>query len=384
MAARIDDALGWLTGQRAAMESLLERLVAVNSFTQNKAGVQAVANLAVGQLRSLGFAVEVRPSHRFGPHVLFTGRPAGDPIFLVGHTDTVFPPGVFEGFRREGDRGFGPGAFDMKGGVVVMLFGLHAARRAGILERVPVKGILAADEEMGSPESQPITRAHAAGACCALGFESGRPADLVVTRRKGVASVRAEARGVPAHAGNEHDKGRNAIWSIARFIDRVQALTDYARGLTVNVGLVSGGTTKNTVPASAACEVDLRFETVADGRALEDAIRAIAGEAAVPGTTLEIQPTAWRDPLERTTASSALAKEYGDCARASGLGQGEAPLAGGGSDACTTGASGIPSIDGLGPRGKGFHTADEEVDLSTLVPKASAFLRFLAGRAERG
>jgi glutamate carboxypeptidase len=383
MAARIDDALGWLSSQRAAMESLLERLVAVNSFTQNKPGVEAVANLAAGQLRSLGFAVEVRPSPRFGPHVVFTGRVPGAPIYLLGHTDTVFPPGTFEGLRRAGDRAIGPGAFDMKGGIVVMLFGLVAARRAGLLERVPLRGILVADEEVGSPESQGITRAHASGAACALGFESGRPGDLLVTRRKGVGSVRVEARGVAAHAGNEHEKGRNAIWSVARFIDRAQALTDREKGLTVNVGLVSGGTTKNTVPAAAACEVDLRFEVVADGRALEEALQAIAREAAVEGTTLEVQRASWRDPLERTPESSALAKEYGDCQRESGLGQGEAPLVGGGSDACTTGAVGIPSIDGLGPRGKGFHTHAEEVDLSTLVPKTSAFLRFLAHRAER-
>lgn len=380
MAGRFDDALSWLTAQRGAMEALLERLVAVNSFTENRAGVQAVANLVAGQLRTLGIAVELRPSARFGPHLLFTGPANGAPVFLLGHTDTVFAPGTFEGFRRDGSRAVGPGVFDMKGGIVVMLFGLVAGKRAGLLERVPVKGILVADEEVGSPESQPLIRAHATGALCALGFESGRPGDLLVTRRKGVGSLHAEARGVAAHAGNEHEKGKNAIWSIARFIDRAQALTDYARGRTVSVGLVSGGTTKNTVPAEARCEVDLRFETVEDGRALAEAVEAISADAAMPGTTLEIARGAWRDPLERTQASSALAKEYGDCQRESGLGQGESPLVGGGSDACTTGAAGIPSIDGLGPRGKGFHTTGEEVDLSTLVPKAAAFLRFLARR----
>jgi len=380
MAGRFDDALSWLTAQRGAMEALLERLVAVNSFTENRAGVQAVANLVAGQLRTLGIAVELRPSARFGPHLLFTGPANGAPVFLLGHTDTVFAAGTFEGFRRDGSRAVGPGVFDMKGGIVVMLFGLVAAKRAGLLERVPVKGILVSDEEVGSPESQPLIRAHATGALCALGFESGRPGDLLVTRRKGVGSLHAEARGVAAHAGNEHEKGKNAIWSIARFIDRAQALTDYARGRTVSVGLVSGGTTKNTVPAEARCEVDLRFETVDDGRALAEAVEAISADAAVPGTTLEIARGAWRDPLERTQASSALAKEYGDCQRESGLGQGESPLVGGGSDACTTGAAGIPSIDGLGPRGKGFHTTGEEVDLSTLVPKAAAFLRFLARR----
>jgi glutamate carboxypeptidase len=386
MAARIDDALLWLAGQRRAMESLLERLVAVNSFTQNRAGVQAVANLAAGQLRSLGFTVDVRAPARYGPHVLFSTPASGAPVFLIGHTDTVFPPNTFEGLRRvpDGDRAVGPGAFDMKGGIVVMLFGLVAAKRAGLLERVPVKGILVADEEVGSPESQPLTRIHAAGASCALGFESGRAGDVIVTRRKGTGSVRADARGVAAHAGNDHDKGKNAIWSVARFIDAVQGLTDRERGLTVNVGLVSGGTTKNTVPALASCEVDLRFETVADGLALRDRITALAAEVAVPGTTLEVTPTGWREPLERTSASSALAKQYGDCQRESGLGQGEAPLVGGGSDACTTGAAGIPSIDGLGPRGKGFHTHNEEVDLSSLIPKASAFLRFLGRQAERG
>ncbi len=381
MAGRLDDALGWLSGQRGAMEALLERLVLTGSFTQHRQGVEAVANQCAGQLRALGLDVELRPSARYGPNVAFAGRAAGAPVFLLGHTDTVFAPGTFEGFRRQGDRAVGPGAFDMKGGLVVMLFGLAAARRAGLLERVPVRGILVSDEEVGSPESQPLIRAQARGAACALCFESGRPGDLVVTRRRGVGSLRAEAAGVAAHAGNEHDKGRNAIWSIARLVDRVQALTDYDRGVTVNVGLVSGGTTKNTVPAAASCEIDLRFETVADGEALVARVRALAAEAAVPGTTVTVSSGAWRDPLERTPASSALAKEYGDCQRESGLGMGEAPLAGGGSDACTTGAAGVPSIDGLGPRGKGFHTLAEEVDLGSLVPKASALLRFLGRRA---
>jgi glutamate carboxypeptidase len=381
MASRYEDAVSWLSGQRPAMEALLERLVSQNSFTQNRPGVEAVANLAASQLRTLALDVELRPSHRYGPQVLFGGRAAGAPVFLLGHTDTVFAPGTFEGFRKDGDRGYGPGAFDMKGGVVVMLFGLAAAKRAGLLEKVAVKGILVSDEEAGSPESQAITLGHAKGAAAALCFESGRSGDLIITRRKGVGSFRAEAHGVAAHAGNEHEKGRNAIWSIARLVDRVQALTDRERGLTVNVGTIQGGTTKNTVPANAACEIDVRFETAADGRAIAEVLRALASEVAVPGTTIEVVDGAWRDPLERTTASSQLAKAYGDCQRESGLGLGEAPLQGGGSDACTTGAAGIPSIDGLGPRGRGFHTKEEEVDLSSLVPKALALLRYLGRRA---
>lgn len=381
MGSRMSDAIGWLSGQRPAMEAFLERLVVQNSFTGNRHGVEAVANLAAGQLRALSFDVELRASQRFGPHVLFSGKAAGAPVFLVGHTDTVYPPGTFETFRREGDRAVGPGGFDMKGGIVVMLFGLAAAKRAQLLERVPLRGILVGDEEMGSPESQVLTRTHAAGADCALGFESGRPGDLLITRRKGVGSVKAEARGVAAHAGNEPEKGRSAIWSLARFIDRAQALASPEHGVIVNVGVVSGGTTKNTIPAQAQCEVDLRFERTEDGHALVQALEAIAAEVAIPGTSIEIVQGSWRDPLERTPASSALAKIYGECQRESGLGMGEAPQAGGGSDACTVGAMGIPTVDGLGPRGKAFHTSSEEVDLSSLVPKAMALLRFLGKRA---
>ncbi len=378
MSSRMSDAMGWLSGQRAAMESFLERLVLQNSFTGNRRGVEAVANLAAGQLRALALDVELRASQRFGPHVLFSGKAAGAPVFLIGHTDTVHPPGTFETFRREGDRAFGPGAYDMKGGIVVMLFGLAAAKRAQLLERVPLRGILVGDEEVGSPESQALTRTHAAGAGCGLCFESGRPGDLLITRRKGVGSVKAEARGVSAHAGNEPERGRSAIWSLARFIDRAQALTNAEAGVSVNVGIVSGGTTKNTIPERAQAEVDLRFDRTEDGQALVRSLETIAAEAAIPGTSIEIDRSSWREPLEGTPASSALAKSYGECQRESGLGMGEAPLAGGASDACTLGAMGIPTIDGLGARGKGFHTASEEVDLSSLVPKAMALLRFLA------
>ncbi len=378
----MDDALAWLADERRAMEDLLADLVARSSFTGDPAGVAAVVARVEAALAPAGVVTERIASARFGPHLAFRGPAAGPAVFLVGHTDTVFPPeSPFRGFRRDGDRGLGPGVFDMKGGIVVLAYGLAAAARAGLLARVPVAGMLVSDEEVGSPESQPLLRERARAAACALVFESGRAGDLVVTRRRGTGSVRAEAYGVAAHAGNEPERGRSAIWSLARFVDRVQPLSDPARGLAVNVGTFHGGTTKNTVPEHAACDVDLRFETIADGRALSAAVEAAARDAALQGTRIEVAPSSWRDPLERTAASAALAAEYAAAQRACGLGAGEAPLAGGGSDACTTGAAGVPSIDALGPRGKGFHTPAEEVDLASLVPKAQALLRFLAGRA---
>lgn len=379
--AALEDALTWLAAQRGPMVELLRALVVSSSHTADPAGVAAVQGALEPHLARAGVACARLASRRFGPHLAFRGPAAGPPVFLVGHADTVFPREAFSGFRLEGDRALGPGVFDMKGGLVVLAFALAAAGRAGLLARVPVAGLVVSDEEVGSPESQPLLRERARGAACALVLESGRPGDLVVTRRKGVASLRAECRGVAAHAGNEPEKGRSAIWTLARFVDRAQALSDPARGRSVNVGTFHGGTGKNVVPDRAGCEVDLRYVTAEDGRALEAALHDAAAEATLPGTTLELVRAGARAPLERTAASAALAAEYAACAAACGLGAGEAPLAGGGSDACTTAEAGVPSIDGLGPRGAGYHTVAEEVDLGSLVPKAQALVRFLAGRA---
>ena len=378
---RVAIGLSWLAGQRLAMQRLLERLVRQSSFTSDPHGVNAVVSILDAELVRIGLKVTRIPSPRFGDHLYFASTAKADPAFLVGHTDTVFPRRAFDGFEVQGDFARGPGTFDMKGGLVVAVFALEALARAALLRHIAVRGMFVSDEEVGSPDSQPHLRARAAGSSCALVFESGRAGDAIVTRRKGVASVQAEARGVGAHAGNEHAKGRNAIWALARFVDRVQSLTDYARGLTVNVGVFQGGTTKNTVPDQARAEVDLRYTSEEDGEAAYRAIEAAAGDAAVEGTQVHVARTAWRPPMARSDASAALAEEYGRSQADAGLGSGEAPLSGGGSDACTTSAIGIPTIDGLGPRGSGFHTTEERVDLASLVPKAAALARFLGRRA---
>jgi glutamate carboxypeptidase len=381
MPSPLDTALTWLSARRPEMEELLRRLVERSSFTRDRDGVNAVTSLVEEALAALPLAVERIPSQRFGDHLAFAGRAPGAPSFLLAHVDTVFPPGTFEGYRSDGTLAHGPGVLDMKGGLVVGIFALRALHAAGLLERIPLAGVVVADEEVGSPESQPLTRERSRGAAAALGLESGRGGDLIVTRRKGISSLDVVAHGVASHAGGDHEKGRNAIWALSRFVDRVQALTDYGRGVTVSVGRIEGGTTRNTVPAWARCEVDVRFLAAADGDEVLARVEATAREAALPGTRLEVERVNARPALERTPASAALAAEYGECQRAEGLGAGEAPLSGGGSDASVTGAAGVPSIDGLGPRGTGFHTHDERIELASLVPKAAALARFLARRA---
>jgi glutamate carboxypeptidase len=266
----------------------------------------------------------------------------------------------------------------MKGGLVVVAHALRAlAEVVGLAAIAPVRLVIVADEEVGSPEGQGVIQHAIAGSGGALVFEAGRKGDAIITRRKGTGSMNAVAQGRAAHAGNSHREGKNAIWALARFIDRAQALSDYARGVTVNVGVVSGGTSKNTVPDHAEAQLDLRFETTRDGEELVKQLAKAASEHGVEGVVLTVTGGVARQPLERTEASGKLREAYAACAKVSGLGGEEAGLIGGGSDASTSFAMGIASIDGLGPRGIGFHTKDEQIEVATLVLKAQALARFL-------
>ena len=337
-----------------------------------------------------GMSVRTMGSDRFAPHLVASTR-AAEPsaagaIAIVGHLDTVFPPGSFEGFVRDGDRARGPGVLDMKGGLVTAIEALSALSAAGLLEEAKVRFVIVSDEEVGSPEGQPLLQRELAFASAALVLEAGRAGDRVITARKGTGKLEALARGKAAHAGNAHEQGANAIWALCRFIDRAQAITDYARGVTVNVGRVSGGQSKNTVPDEAACVLDFRFERLSDGEATVALLREAAAMAAssVPGTSVAVTGGVSRLPLERTADNVALYREYAVHARAAGLGDGESALLGGGSDASTTAAMGVPSIDGLGPRGSGFHTRDELIEVASLLPKAEAMAAFIAARVLGG
>lgn len=382
-----DDAAKWLAEQGKAMETALAELVCVNSFTENTDGGREVGDMLdeiFSSIEMLDVSRIPSTSKKFADHLVVSSSwtSTGDaPIALIGHLDTVFPPGTFEGYTRDGDLARGPGVLDMKGGLVVVAWALKALAQTGALNLLPgLRVVIVSDEEVGSPEGQSVIKDCIAGSRGALVFEAGRKNDLVITRRKGTGAMTIIAHGKAAHAGNAHKDGANALWAIAKLVDRVQGLTDYEKGVTVNVGKVAGGTSKNTVPDRAEALIDLRFETRADADALVASVRRIADEcaAAVPGTRFEIEGGVARLPLERTEASVKLMEAYGACARASGLGSGEAALIGGGSDASTSHALGIASIDGLGPRGIGFHTKDEQIEIATLVQKAQALARFLA------
>src|SRR5580700_10291807 len=225
MSSHANDATAWLSDKQRAMEDAIAPLVDQNSYTENPEGGRKVGTLLRALFAVDGVEVGVRPSEKFADHLVFRTRPQlpnKGAVALVGHLDTVFPPGSFEGYRRDGDLARGPGVLDMKGGLVVVAFALRALAAAGGLDAVaPVRLVIVSDEEVGSPEGQGLIGAAISGSACALVFEAGRKADAIITRRKGTGGMTAIAHGRAAHAGNAHKEGANAIWALARFVDGV-------------------------------------------------------------------------------------------------------------------------------------------------------------------
>jgi glutamate carboxypeptidase len=360
---------------------LLRTWVEINSFTGNIAGVNQAGDRIADSLAGLPLAFERRAGDGCGDHLLWTSpawrdRPA-ERILLIGHHDTVFPPGTFEVWEEQGGRVRGPGVLDMKGGLVCVRAALAALADAGVLADLPVGFVSVGDEETGSLDSTRFLDEIARGARAALVFEAGRPSDEIVVARKGVGTMRVAVHGKAAHAGNDIRLGVNAVWALARFVDRAQGAAVPPQA-SVNVGTFQGGTSANTVPERAECAIDFRFVRRADGDAVIAELDRLARETAeTSGARFTLAGGIKRPPLERTAASAALAARYGELARREGLGAGEAPLAGGGSDANTVSAIGVPAIDGLGPRGRGYHTHDEHIEVATLVPRIRALVRFL-------
>ncbi len=365
---------------------LLQRLVEAPSHTAAKDDVEIAARILDEAFVARGMAVERHPdaSGRFAAHRVYRTPACGvddrAPL-LVGHIDTVFPKSLgFLTFRRDGDAVFGPGVLDMKSGLTSILFALDAIRTTELWSTLRVRVVVVTDEEVGSPSSAALHKALAAKTTDALVFEAGRDADLIVTARKGSGGFMLLARGRAAHAGNKHEDGVNAIHALALAIPQVEALTDYARGVTVNVGIIEGGTAKNTVPDSASCAIDARFNTAADAARVINALQAIAAApmaGRLSAARLELQGGVARPPMEPSLATQELRARYEAHALQAGLGAGEAPLQGGGSDANLLAAAGVAVIDGLGPWGKHFHKIEETSSLSSLLRRTQALATFL-------
>jgi glutamate carboxypeptidase len=390
----------------AAQVPLLRRLVDQPSHTHAKDDVEAAARILDGQAEALGLSVErvPDPSGRFADHRVYATPATRDDdvtLVLVGHVDTVYPRSM--GFLRmtrddgpagpeTGDVIRGPGVLDMKSGLTAMLFALRAVRASEpeLWARLRVRLVCVSDEEVGSPSSAPLYERLASRLSAGLVFESGRVGDRIVTSRAGSASFEFVVHGRAAHAGNQHAQGINAIAVLARLVLKAEALTDYARGILVNVGIVAGGTAKNTVPDLARCVIDSRFLTVADAHELLARMRALAAdpfgdEPDVPErlrqARVELLGGIARPPMEVIAGTQALRLRYEAHAAAAGLQVGEAPRQGGGSDANLLAALGVPCIDGLGPAGEHFHNPGEWSSLASLCRRTQALACLLAQEA---
>lgn len=368
------------TARLQELWGLVERWVNLNSFTANHEGCQQVAAEIEAACALPDLLVERLAGRGAADHLCFTSRAWGTRpgVVLVGHHDTVFPPGVFEGFSADDTKIYGPGVLDMKGGLALMRSALAVLSDLGLLATLPIAFVSVSDEETGSVDGRRAIAALAGATALGLVFEAGRTNDALVTQRKGTGKLVVKVTGRAAHAGNDLAAGINAIWALARFVDGAQRMTRGDGSVTVNVGLFSGGTSANTVPAAASCEIDLRASTRRDGEDLLFDLRALADAiAADTGATLVLEGGLRRIPLERTPASDYVAAHYGAFAKQAGLSDKLAALMGGGSDANTLAEHGIPAVDGLGPRGRGFHTPQEHAEIATFAPRLAALLAFL-------
>jgi glutamate carboxypeptidase len=300
------------------------------------------------------------------------GSGSNTTILLMGHRDTVFPKqeASRRPFRIDNGRAYGPGVADMKAGVVMNAFVLAAFQKFGGAP-APLVGLFTGDEEIGSPSSRSLIESEARRARAVFNSEPGRPSGAVVTGRKGGVFMRFEVTGKAAHSGANYAQGISAIVEIAHKIIALHALTDLARGTTVNVGLISGGQTVNTVAPWAKGEIDLRFITPADREAAMAKIETIIGTSYVPGTSAKMEIAGEFLPLVQTPDAKRLFDLYTGCAGEVGLNVG-GEFTGGCADSGFAANVGAPTLCATGPIGGSAHTPDEYLEVDSIVPRAQA------------
>ena len=354
----------------------IEALVRLESPSTDKAAVDRCGAGLAGMLRDAGASVETLPQRERGDHVRARFPGEGAPVLILGHFDTVWPVGTLERMplRRDGDRLYGPGTFDMKAGIALALTAMTALRAAAAPHR-PVTMLWTTDEEIGSATSRATIESEARNAAAVFVLEPALPGGALKTARKGCGEFELTVHGVAAHAGLDPGKGASAIHELAEQIAAIERLQDLPRGISVNVGVIAGGTRPNVVAEQATAVVDVRAPTRAAADAVSAAIGALQPVRA--GTRLTIRGGFERPPMERTAAVARLFAAAS--AIAAGFGRElDEGSAGGGSDGNFTAALGVPTLDGLGAVGDGAHAAHEHVDVSSLPWRAALIAGLLA------
>ena len=376
--------LAYFDERRDEIVSTIRELVEIESPSDNKAAVDRIAEAVAHKFSQLGGKTRVHPAKDFGNHLQIdfdspgksVGKSAAKPVLLLGHYDTVYPLGTLATMpcRVVDNKLTGPGVLDMKSGIALMLHALaglqewHGKDRNRRLQR-PVTVLLVSDEEVGSDSSRAITESLAKKAAAVLVLEPsyGRQG-AVKTARKGVGEYLVRVTGKASHAGLDFQKGVNAILELARQIEKISSFSDLKKGLTVNVGIVSGGSRTNVVPAEAAAQIDVRIARMKDAAGIDKKMHSL--RPFNRKCKIEITGGINRPPMERTAGVAALYAQAVAIARELGWRLGEASV-GGGSDGNFTAGLGIPTLDGLGGVGDGAHATHEHILISELPRRAA-------------
>ncbi|MFM8943773.1 MAG: M20 family metallopeptidase [Actinomycetota bacterium] len=369
--------------RRDAFLADLRDLVDIDSGSHSPAGVNAVVDRLEARFRAGGWTSErtANPGTPYGDLLVSTlDGGAGTRILVIGHTDTVFDDGTVaeRPFTITGDRATGPGVNDMKGGVLLAMHAIETLVETGTpFGRITF--VCNPDEEVGSPSSHDVIARLAEDTDVALVFEAAREDGSCVSARKGVSDFEVDVIGRAAHAGVEPERGRSAIVEAAHRAIALHGLNGRWPGVTVNVGTVSGGTRPNVVPAEARMVIDLRSPTAEVQREAEDAIEEVLRTTVDPDVRIEFVRRTWHRPMEKNEGVARLADLARDVAADLGFAHRDAAT-GGGSDACTTAAMGVPTLDGLGPVGGDPHSVKEWMDVPS-VPSRIALAAGLIARA---
>ncbi|MBZ5584976.1 MAG: M20 family metallopeptidase [Acidobacteriia bacterium] len=379
--ASVDPILSYTQTHTSAIAALIRQLVECESPTDDPAAVNRFVELVSDAATPLA-AVKSVAGGRFGKHLLcemkLPGRRKTGQILALGHSDTVWPPGTLRTmpFREAEGRLWGPGALDMKAGIAFFLWAAKALRELEVAVPARVLLQLNSDEEAGSPSSRALTEKNAARSGAVLVLEPGTGLEgKLKTARKGVGGFTIAVHGKAAHAGVDFEAGASAVVELARQVERLAGFTQLHRGITVNPGVIAGGTRSNVVAAEARAEVDIRVLRLRDAPLLEKKFRAL--KPFDKRCTLEVAGGLNRPPMERSAATARLFRTARALASELGV-KLEESLSGGGSDGNFTAAMGVPTLDGLGGVGEGIHAPHESVLVNRIADRTALLAKLLA------
>ena len=354
--------------KKAEMLQLIEQIVNIDSGSYYKEGVDKVGAILREKYEELGFIVEVKENENYGNNLIIQHKNAVDPkIILVAHMDTVFPKGTVakRPFYIKENRAYGPGVVDMKASQVELIYTIKALQSVGSKSIENIQIILNGDEEIGSITSRPLIEKYSVGKEYALIMEPARKDGSLVTARRGGGRYVIVVKGKAAHSGIEPEKGISAIEELAYKIIELQKLNNPEKGITVNVGLIEGGSSVNTISANAVAQVGIRISEIEQAAVLEEKIKEICSHTVVSGTEIHLEGAINRPPMEFNHKTEKLLDIIQDVGGEIGL-KIKNTATGGGGDASFTSATGVATIDGLGPVGGNAHSENEYLEIDTL------------------